>query len=88
MKSIEDDPSMTPGSVVRSPLSIATIKDNELFNMTSNKSPPLGGDALPPLSIGSNTWTFNPTSTSTMISRYCFFLVELMSLMLNFFFFC
>lgn len=74
MKSIEDDPSMTPGSVVRSPLSIATIKDNnELFNMSSNKSPPLGNDALTPLSLSSNTWTFNPSSsTSSMISRYVF----------------
>lgn len=68
IKSIEDDPSITPGSVVRSPLSIATIKDNELFNMNPNKSPPLG-DSIQPLSLSSSTWSFNPpSSTSTMIS--------------------
>ncbi|GJQ80904.1 hypothetical protein Trydic_g4721 [Trypoxylus dichotomus] len=68
IKSIEDDPSITPGSVVRSPLSIATIKDNELFNMNPNKSPPLG-DTIQPLSLSSSTWSFNPpSSTSTMIS--------------------
>ncbi|XP_022916638.1 protein Gawky [Onthophagus taurus] len=69
MKSIEDDPSITPGSVVRSPLSVATIKnDNELFNINANKSPPLG-DNLTPLSLSSSTWSFNPpASTATMIS--------------------
>ncbi|CAG9864079.1 unnamed protein product [Phyllotreta striolata] len=63
IKSIEDDPSITPGSVVRSPLSIATIKDNELFNMNPSKSPP--APDLPPLSLGSSTWSFNPSGTTT-----------------------
>ncbi|XP_019771364.1 protein Gawky isoform X3 [Dendroctonus ponderosae] len=61
-KSIEDDPSITPGSVVRSPLSIATInvKDNELFG--TSKSPP-ATDAMQ--SLSSSTWSFNPPSTSS-----------------------
>lgn len=61
MKSIEDDPSITPGSVVRSPLSIPTIKDNELFNMNPSKSPPTGDVG----SLGSSTWSFNPPTSST-----------------------
>ena len=32
MKNIEDDPTITPGSVGRSPLSIATIKDPDIFS--------------------------------------------------------
>ncbi|KAB0794077.1 hypothetical protein PPYR_13697 [Photinus pyralis] len=64
MKSIEDDPSITPGSVVRSPLSIATIKDTELFNMNSSKNSPPGGDSIQPLSLSSSTWSFNPPATT------------------------
>ncbi|XP_056642244.1 protein Gawky isoform X1 [Diorhabda sublineata] len=62
IKSIEDDPSITPGSVVRSPLSIATIKDNELFNMNPSKSPPVT-DGIQSLSLSSSTWSFNPTGS-------------------------
>lgn len=69
LKSIEDDPSITPGSVVRSPLSIATIKDTELFNMNPSKSPP-PGDTIQPLSLSSSTWSFNPpASTSSAFTR-------------------
>lgn len=69
LKSIEDDPSITPGSVVRSPLSIATIKDTELFNMNPSKSPP-PGDNIQPLSLSSSTWSFNPpSSTSSAFTR-------------------
>lgn len=69
LKSIEDDPSITPGSVVRSPLSIATIKDTELFNMNPSKSPP-PGDTIQPLSLSSSTWSFNPpSSTSSAFTR-------------------
>ncbi|XP_018569055.1 protein Gawky isoform X3 [Anoplophora glabripennis] len=64
IKSIEDDPSITPGSVVRSPLSIATIKDNELFSMNPSKSPP-ATDGIQPLSLSSSTWSFNPPSSTT-----------------------
>lgn len=64
IKSIEDDPSITPGSVVRSPLSIATIKDNELFSMNPTKSPPVT-DGIQSLSLSSSTWSFNPPSSTT-----------------------
>ncbi|KAF5283611.1 hypothetical protein FQR65_LT13817 [Abscondita terminalis] len=64
MKSIEDDPSITPGSVVRSPLSIATIKDTELFNMNASKNSPPGGDTIQPLSLSSSTWSFNPPAST------------------------
>ncbi|XP_066140474.1 protein Gawky isoform X2 [Euwallacea fornicatus] len=64
IKSIEDDPSITPGSVVRSPLSLAAInvKDNELFGINASKSPP-ASDAMQ--SLSSSTWSFNPPSTSS-----------------------
>ncbi|XP_018330621.1 protein Gawky isoform X2 [Agrilus planipennis] len=64
MKSIEDDPSITPGSVVRSPLSIPTIKDPELFSMNSSKNSPPGGDAIQPVGLSSSTWSFNPPSST------------------------
>ncbi|XP_045477567.1 protein Gawky isoform X3 [Harmonia axyridis] len=61
IKSIEDDPSITPGSVVRSPLSIATIKDNDLFSMNPSKSPPTGDIGT----LSSSTWSFNPPASTT-----------------------
>ncbi|KAH8272446.1 hypothetical protein KR044_002972 [Drosophila immigrans] len=58
IKSIEDDPSITPGSVARSPLSInPTPKDADIFANTTGKSSPT---ELPPLSLSSSTWSFNP----------------------------
>ncbi|XP_034112021.1 protein Gawky isoform X1 [Drosophila albomicans] len=58
IKSIEDDPSITPGSVARSPLSInPTPKDADIFANTAGKSSPT---ELPPLSLSSSTWSFNP----------------------------
>lgn len=60
LKTIEDDPSITPGSVARSPLSIAaaaTVKDSDLF-ATSGKTSPTD---LPPLSLSSSTWSFSPS---------------------------
>ncbi|KAK7590071.1 hypothetical protein V9T40_001684 [Parthenolecanium corni] len=37
MKSVEDDPNITPGSVVRSPLlALSTMKDSDIFNSPSN----------------------------------------------------
>ncbi|EDW83596.2 uncharacterized protein Dwil_GK13697, isoform C [Drosophila willistoni] len=57
IKSIEDDPSITPGSVARSPLSInSTPKDADIFANTGKSSP----TDLPPLSLSSSTWSFNP----------------------------
>lgn len=68
MKSIEDDPSITPGSIVRSPLSLATIKDPDAIFSSSNKtSPPPQQPTNPDTSIPSlsnSTWTFNPPATT------------------------
>ncbi|XP_063224189.1 protein Gawky isoform X2 [Bacillus rossius redtenbacheri] len=72
MKSIEEDPSITPGSVHRSPLSLATIKDSEIFSGGSKTSPTVSTSvdtAVPPLSLSSSTWSFNPPS-STALSSY------------------
>ncbi|XP_033150541.1 protein Gawky isoform X1 [Drosophila busckii] len=57
IKTIEDDPSITPGSVARSPLSInPTPKDADIFANTGKSSP----TDLPALSLSSSTWSFNP----------------------------
>ncbi|XP_050540976.1 protein Gawky isoform X3 [Daktulosphaira vitifoliae] len=72
MKNIEDDPTITPGSVVRSPLSLAaTIKDSnnsDIFNSGGKTSPTSSQSAvdmpLTPLSLSSSTWSFNPTSST------------------------
>ncbi|XP_054285259.1 protein Gawky-like isoform X2 [Macrosteles quadrilineatus] len=73
MKSIEDDPSITPGSVVRSPLSLATIKDTEIFSSggAGGKTSPtvgVGADTIPPMSLTNNTWSFNPPASTTSSS--------------------
>ncbi|XP_018401324.1 PREDICTED: trinucleotide repeat-containing gene 6C protein isoform X1 [Cyphomyrmex costatus] len=67
IKSIEDDPSITPGSVVRSPLSLATIKDTDTIFSSSSKTSPPPQTANPDTSIPSlsnSTWTFNPPVTT------------------------
>ncbi|XP_043482810.1 trinucleotide repeat-containing gene 6B protein isoform X3 [Leptopilina heterotoma] len=67
MKSIEDDPSITPGSVVRSPLSLAAIKDPDaLFSSSSKSSPPpqsVNAETSIP-SLSNSTWSFNPPATT------------------------
>lgn len=65
MKNIEDDPTVTPGSVTRSPLSLG-IKDSELLSSisktsTTNTVTDITGP-LTSLSLSSNTWSFNPGS--------------------------
>lgn len=62
MKSAEDDPHLTPGSVVRSPLSLNTIKDSELFGGGWKQSPPAteGSLAASLASLTSSTWAFTP----------------------------
>ncbi|XP_028161635.1 protein Gawky isoform X6 [Ostrinia furnacalis] len=57
MKNVEDDPAMTPGSVVRSPLSLAAIKDTD---MLGGKTSPPGGER----SLSSSTWSYAPPATS------------------------
>ncbi|CAH0719509.1 unnamed protein product, partial [Brenthis ino] len=53
MKNVEDDPAMTPGSVVRSPLSLTAIKDTD---MLGGKTSPPGGER----SLSSSTWSYAP----------------------------
>ncbi|KAH8256375.1 hypothetical protein KR032_005303 [Drosophila birchii] len=64
IKSIEDDPSITPGSVARSPLSInPTPKDAENILFTNTTTTTAGKNSptdLPALSLSSSTWSFNP----------------------------
>lgn len=78
MKNIEDDPTITPGSVVRSPLSLAaSMKDSnntDLFNSGGKTSPtnaqPTVDMPLTPLSLSSSTWSFNPPpSTQSSFTR-------------------
>lgn len=57
MKNVEDDPAMTPGSVVRSPLSLTAIKDTD---MLGGKTSPPGGER----SLSSSTWSYAPPATS------------------------
>ncbi|KAM7341442.1 trinucleotide repeat containing adaptor protein gawky isoform 2-T2 [Cochliomyia hominivorax] len=63
IKSIEDDPSITPGSVARSPLSInPTPKDADIFSNAASKNSPTD---LPSLGLtSSSTWSFNPSSSN------------------------
>lgn len=65
MKTIEDDPSITPGSVARSPLSISAAKESDLFATSSKASP----TDPPPLSLTSSTWSFNPSVTQQNYTR-------------------
>ncbi|XP_045497250.1 protein Gawky isoform X2 [Colias croceus] len=57
LKTVEDDPAMTPGSVVRSPLSLTAIKDTD---MLGGKTSPPGGER----SLSSSTWSYAPPVTS------------------------
>uniref|UniRef100_A0A182S860 GW182 middle domain-containing protein n=1 Tax=Anopheles maculatus TaxID=74869 RepID=A0A182S860_9DIPT len=64
---IEDDPSITPGSVARSPLSIATAKDSELFGgvaSVTEKTSPIAADAGG-LNLTSSAWSFNTASLTS-----------------------
>lgn len=64
---IEDDPSITPGSVARSPLAIGvSSKDaTDIFGQPqhggNNGAGKLSPTNLPPLSLSSSTWSYNPT---------------------------
>lgn len=64
---IEDDPTITPGSVARSPLSIAAAKESNLF-ANSNNNNNINNNATnskssPTESISSSTWSYNPNNT-------------------------
>lgn len=69
---IEDDPSITPGSVARSPLSIATAKDSELFGgggvvSVAEKASPTVADGGG-LNLTSSAWSFNTASLTSAAS--------------------
>nr|CAD7569931.1 unnamed protein product [Timema californicum] len=70
LKNIEDDPNITPGMIHRSPLSLVSIKDTEILNTATKTSPTVSTVADTPLSISSNTWAFNPPSSSTSSSSF------------------
>lgn len=58
---IEDDPTITPGSIARSPIasiSIGSAKDSDLFAHSSKPSP------TDSLSFSSSTWSFNPSNSN------------------------
>nr|CAD7442204.1 unnamed protein product [Timema bartmani] len=65
LKNIEDDPNITPGMIHRSPLSLVSIKDTEILNTATKTSPTVSTVADTPLSISSNTWAFNPPSSTS-----------------------
>ncbi|XP_053673778.1 protein Gawky-like [Anopheles nili] len=65
---IEDDPSITPGSVARSPISISTAKDSELFggaSVTDKLSPVSAADGGG-LNLTSSAWSFNTASLTSV----------------------
>lgn len=62
MKNIEDDPAITPGSVVRSPLSLAAIKDTDIFGSgNQGKSSPTTPSER---SLSSSTWSYPPPAST------------------------
>lgn len=64
---IEEDPTITPGSIARSPIasiSIGSAKDSDLFAGSSKPSP------TDSISLSSSTWSFNPNNNfSSSISK-------------------
>lgn len=73
MKNIEDDPTITPGSVGRS-LSLAPLKDPDtIFSSSTKTSPPpqlQNVDTSIP-SLSNSTWSFNPPATTpSAFSRF------------------
>lgn len=65
MKSIEDDPHVTPGSVNRSPLSVNTIFNNWNSKVSPTDAPTTASaaDPLTALPLCSSTWAY-PSSSS------------------------
>ncbi|GBP38396.1 Protein Gawky [Eumeta japonica] len=59
LKNVEDDPAITPGSVVRSPLSLAAIKDTDM--LAGKTSPPAGNSSN---SLSSSTWSYAPPAST------------------------
>jgi len=76
MKNIDDDPTITPGSVVCSPLSLAvTMKDSnnsDSLNIGGKTSPTNSQSTVDmswtPLFFTSPIWSYNPPPSSTQPS--------------------
>uniref|UniRef100_A0A182RVM7 UBA domain-containing protein n=1 Tax=Anopheles funestus TaxID=62324 RepID=A0A182RVM7_ANOFN len=62
---IEDDPTITPGSVARNPLSIAAAKESNLFGGGST-----GGATNSKSSPTESPWSFNPSSGGVQGANY------------------
>ncbi|XP_022254173.1 protein Gawky-like isoform X3 [Limulus polyphemus] len=72
MKNIEDDPHVTPGSVKRSPLSLNTIKDSDIFSWSAKSSPSITNSSSAMMSSlsttlpgANNCWTCNPPTSKS-----------------------
>ncbi|CAB3361831.1 Hypothetical predicted protein [Cloeon dipterum] len=68
LKNIEDDPTLTPGSVMPSPLSVPTIKDS-VFS-TNKTSPPSSivssaADTMSSVGLSNPTWSYNSASSGS-----------------------
>ncbi|XP_054719773.1 protein Gawky-like [Uloborus diversus] len=59
IKNFEDDPHVTPGSIAKSPLSLNSIKDSELFTWNTKQNV----SNLSTSSLTSSTWTFSPPTS-------------------------
>jgi len=74
MKTVEEDPSMTPGSVARSPLSMASIKDSDFLSDSNKGSPGSAGQdnsVLTGLGLSSaSPWSNLNSNTSSVYTRY------------------
>lgn len=79
IKNFEDDPHVTPGSIAKSPLSLNSIKDSELFTWNTKQNV----SNLSTSSLTSSTWTFSPPSTQNRQDSF-FFFFSLVFLFLNF----
>jgi trinucleotide repeat-containing gene 6 protein len=72
LKNIEDDPSLTPGSVMPSAMSMPVIKDSVF---SSNKtSPPASivasaSDTISSVGLSNPTWSYNSASSGSAFAR-------------------
>lgn len=66
IKNFEDDPHVTPGSIAKSPLSLNSIKDSELFTWNTKQNV----SNLSTSSLTSSTWTFSQPSSQNRQGIY------------------
>jgi len=71
LKNIEDDPTLTPGSVMPSPLSVPTIKDSVFSsNKTSPPSSIVSSAADTMVGLSNPTWSYNSSSAGSAFARF------------------